>query len=109
MTKEQMEQIVLANMQKIYLYCVRRLGNATDAEDVASDITVELLASYSRVRDDSAVTGYVWAVADTLCRNYWRKAGMLTALLMFSFQLAFGWLVVFSRTRSKITTVALME
>ena len=75
MTKEQMEQIVLANMQKIYLYCVRRLGNATDAEDVASDITVELLASYPRVRDDSAVTGYVWAVADTLCRNYWRKAG----------------------------------
>ena len=74
MTKEQMEQIVLANMRKIYLYCVRRLGNATDAEDVASDITVELLASYSRVKDDNAVTGYVWAVADTLCRNYWRKA-----------------------------------
>ena len=74
MTKEQMEQIVLANMTKIYLYCVRRLGNATDAEDVASDITVELLGSYSRVKDDKAVLGYVWAVADNLCRNYWRKA-----------------------------------
>ena len=74
LTKEQMEQIVLANMQKIYLYCVRRLGNATDAEDVASDITVELLSSYSRVQDDRAVLGYVWAVADNLCRNYWRKA-----------------------------------
>ena len=74
MTKEQMEQIVLANMQKIYLYCVRRLGNATDAEDVASDVTVELLSSYSKVRDDKAVLGYVWAVADNLCRNYWRRA-----------------------------------
>ncbi len=74
MTKEQMEQIVLANMTKIYLYCVRRLGNATDAEDVASDITVELLGSYSRVKDDKAVLGYVWAVADNLCRNYWRRA-----------------------------------
>lgn len=75
MTKEQMEQIVLANMKKIYLYCVRRLGNATEAEDVASDITVELLSSYDRVRDDRAVLGYIWAVADNLCRNYWRKAG----------------------------------
>ena len=74
MTKEQMEQIVLANMQKIYLYCVRRLGNATEAEDVASDITVELLGSYQRVKDDNAVFGYIWAVADNLCRNYWRKA-----------------------------------
>ena len=74
MTKEQMEQIVLANMQKIYLYCVRRLGNATDAEDVASDITVELLSSYSRVKNDNAVLGYVWAVADNLCKNYWRRA-----------------------------------
>ena len=74
MTKEQMEQVVLANMQKIYLYCVRRLGNATDAEDVASDVTVELLSSYSRVKDDKAVLGYVWAVADNLCRNYWRRA-----------------------------------
>ena len=74
MTKEQMEQIVLANMQKIYLYCVRRLGNATEAEDVASDITVELLSSYQRVKDDNAVFGYLWAVADNLCRNYWRRA-----------------------------------
>ncbi|MBP5230529.1 MAG: sigma-70 family RNA polymerase sigma factor [Clostridia bacterium] len=74
MTKQQMEQIVLANMQKIYLYCVRRLGNATDAEDVASDITVELLSSFSGVKDDRAVLGYVWAVADNLCRNYWRRA-----------------------------------
>jgi RNA polymerase sigma factor, sigma-70 family len=74
MTKNQMEQIVLANMRKIYLYCVRRLGNATDAEDVASDITVELLSSYAAVKDDRAVLGYIWSVADNLCRNYWRKA-----------------------------------
>ena len=74
MTKEQMEQIVQANMQKIYLYCVRRLGNAAEAEDVASDITLELLRSYAGLKDDGAVYGYLWAVAGNLCRNYWRKA-----------------------------------
>ena len=74
MTKEQMEQIVLENMQKIYLYCVRRLGNATEAEDVASDVVVELLRSYAKVQNDDAVYGYVWAVAGNLCKNYWRRA-----------------------------------
>ena len=74
MTKEQMEQIVQANMQKIYLYCVRRLGNAAEAEDVASDITLELLRSYAGLKNDDAVYGYIWAVAGNLCRNYWRKA-----------------------------------
>ncbi len=74
MTKEQMEQIVLENMQKIYLFCVRRLGNATEAEDVASDVVLELLRSYAKVQNDEAVYGYVWAVAGNLCKNYWRRA-----------------------------------
>ena len=74
MTKEQMEQIVLDNMQKIYLYCVRRLGNTTEAEDVASDVVLELLRSYDKVKEDKAVYGYLWAVAENLCKNYWRRA-----------------------------------
>ena len=75
MTKERMEQIVQANMQKIYLYCVRRLGNPAEAEDVASDVALELLRSWPGLKNDGAVYGYVWAVAENLCRNYWRKAG----------------------------------
>ena len=75
MTKEQMAEIVQANMRKIYLYCVRSLGNAAEAEDVASDIILELLRSSPRVKNDEAVYGYLWAVAANLCRNYRRKAG----------------------------------
>ena len=74
MTKEQMEQILLDNMQKIYLYCVRRLGNVAEAEDVASDIAVELIRSYDKVQNDDAVYGYVWAVAGNLCKNHWRRS-----------------------------------
>ncbi len=74
MDKQQMEQVVQANMQKIYCYCVRRLGSAAEAEDVTSDIILELLRSYARVKNDEAVYGYLWAVAANLCRNYWRKA-----------------------------------
>ncbi len=80
MTKEQMEQIVSENMKKIYLYCVRRLGNASDAEDVASDIMLELLRSYSEVRDDAAVHSYMWSVAGNLCKRFWRKAGKMATM-----------------------------
>ncbi len=74
MTKEQMENIIQENMQKIYLYCVKRLENTAVAEDVASDIILELLRSYSRIRNDEAVYGYMWSVANILCKNYWRRS-----------------------------------
>ena len=74
MTKEQIETIVKENMQKIYLYCVKKLENTVVAEDVASDIILELLRSYHRIQKDEAVYGYMWSVANNLCRNYWRKS-----------------------------------
>lgn len=73
MTKEQMENIIQENMQKIYLYCVKRLENTAIAEDVASDIILELLRSYGRIENDEAVYGYIWSVANNLCKNYWRR------------------------------------
>ena len=73
MTKEQMENIIQENMQKIYLYCVKRLENTAVAEDVASDIMLELLRSYDRIASDEAVYGYIWSVANNLCKNYWRR------------------------------------
>ena len=73
MTKEQMGTIIQENMQKIYLYCVKRLENTAVAEDVASDIILELLRSYGRIKNDEAVYGYMWSVANNLCKNYWRK------------------------------------
>ena len=73
MTKEQMEIIIQENMQKIYLYCVKRVENTVVAEDVASDIILELLRSYERIIYDEAVYGYIWSVANNLCKNYWRR------------------------------------
>ena len=57
MTKEQIETIIQENMHKIYLYCVKKLENTAVAEDVASDIILELLRSYSRIQNDEAVYG----------------------------------------------------
>ena len=57
MTKKQIETIIQENMQKIYLYCVKRLENTAAAQDVASDIILEMLRSYHRIRSDGAVYG----------------------------------------------------
>ena len=73
MTREQMENIIQENMQKIYLYCVKRLENTAVAEDVASDIILELLRSHERIVNDEAVYGYIWSVANNLCKNFWRR------------------------------------
>lgn len=73
MTKEQMEMVISENMQKIYLYCVGKLDNTTVAEDVASDIILELLRSYDRIKNDDAVYAYMWSVANNMCKNYWRR------------------------------------
>lgn len=73
MTKKQIETIIQENMQKIYLYCVKRLENTVAAQDVASDIILEMLRSYRRIQSDEAVYGYMWRVANNLCKNYWRK------------------------------------
>ena len=74
MTKQQIETIIQENMQKIYLYCIRRLENTAVAEDIASDIMIELLRSYGNIKNDEAVYGYMWGVADNLCKNYLRRS-----------------------------------
>ena len=55
MTKEYIEKIIEQNMEKIYLYCLRKVSNTTDAEDLASDIILELLRSYTHINNDGAV------------------------------------------------------
>ena len=55
MTKKQIETIIQENMQKIYLYCVKRLENTVAAQDVASDIILEMLRSYRRIQSNEAV------------------------------------------------------
>ena len=73
MTKECIDEIIEQNMEKIYLYCLRKVSNTTDAEDLASDIILELLRSYTHINNDGAVYGYLWSIASNLCNNYWRK------------------------------------
>lgn len=73
MTKDFIDNVIKQNMEKIYLYCLRKVSNTDVAEDLTSDIIVEMLKSYMRIENDEAVYGYMWSIANNLCSNYWRK------------------------------------
>ena len=60
-------------MQKIYLYCVKRLENTAVAEDVASDIILELLRSYGSpktLEELSLENGFVSVKDGSLCPEF---------------------------------------
>ena len=69
-----MSGIITENMKKIYAFCLSRLNNPEDAEDMAGDIFVELLRSYKNVRDDSHFYGFMWGVARNVYKRRLRNA-----------------------------------
>lgn len=61
------------NMKTIYTYALSRVSNREDAEDLAGDILLALLSCASRLRDEDALYGFVWAVAGNTYKKFLRK------------------------------------
>ena len=78
-----MEQNLIAafaqeNMKTIYAYALSRVSDREDAEDLAGDILLALLSCASRLRDESALYGFVWSVAGNTYKKYLRKKSKQT-------------------------------
>ncbi len=78
-----MEQNLIAafaqeNMKTIYAYALSRVSDREDAEDLAGDILLALLSCASRLRDESALYGFVWSVAGNTYKKYLRKKSRQT-------------------------------
>lgn len=64
----------IARMSKTILsYCMARTDNRQDAEDLAQDILYECCKSAEKLRDEKAFYGFVWRVADNVCKAWYRK------------------------------------
>lgn len=70
MTKEQTAALVAENMKTIFAYALSRVSHKEDAEDLAGDIVLAILQSSSRIRDDAAFFGYIWALAANTYKKY---------------------------------------
>lgn len=73
MTQEQTTRLVEENMKTIFAYALSRVSHREDAEDLAGDIILAILQSGSKIRDDNAFFGYIWAIAANTYKKFLRK------------------------------------
>jgi RNA polymerase sigma factor (sigma-70 family) len=59
---DQAERFVSEYAEKIFYFCLRKCGGAVEAEDLASDITLNLLTAL-RTAQPASLSAYVWRVA----------------------------------------------
>lgn len=57
----------------IFGYSLRRTNSREDAEDLAQDILIELIASIERLKKPKAYNGFIWAVANNTYKRWLRK------------------------------------
>lgn len=50
-------------MEKIFYFCLKRTGNVCDAEDLSSDISMNVLSALSRGTVPSRFSAWVWRIA----------------------------------------------
>lgn len=80
-----MEQNLIAafaqeNMKTIYAYALSRVARREDAEDLAGDILLALLSCASRLKDEEALYGFVWSVANNTYKKFLRKKNRQTCV-----------------------------
>lgn len=61
------------NMKTIFAYSLNRLSNQTDAEELTSEIMLAILSSADKLKDDKAIYGFVWAIANNTYKKFLSK------------------------------------
>ncbi len=71
---EEMRNERLAECAKTVLnFCRSRTDNPYDAEELAQEILYEILRSAPNLRENEAFYGFLWRVADNICKSHYRK------------------------------------
>ena len=58
-----MEQYAADYMEKVFYFCLRKCGDPTEAEDLASEITCEIMAALRKGTQPQSFSGWVWRIA----------------------------------------------
>ncbi len=77
MTQETASRLVEANLTALYGYAISRLYDKSKAEDLASEIVVEILRSAENLKDDSAFWGFAWRIAENTFHRFIRRERMM--------------------------------
>lgn len=67
-------QLVEAHQQRLYRFVLRRIGNSSDAEDLAQQAFVEAARSLESFRGGSELSTWLYGIAMNLVRNHLSRA-----------------------------------
>lgn len=73
MRGDEVEKFLSEHMKTIFAYALSRVSVKEDAEDLAGDIMLAILQSASRLQDEEAFYGYVWAIAANTYKKFLNK------------------------------------
>ncbi len=73
MNREKAAKLIEENLHTIFAWCLSRLYDKTEAEDLAQDIICAVLKSVDRLEQDEAFFGYLWKTAENIFRMHLRK------------------------------------
>lgn len=68
-----LEQLITENMKSIFGFALTRLGNVTEAEDLASDILYAIIRSEKNLKDEERFYGFMWKISENVYMEYLRK------------------------------------
>lgn len=70
MTRDTAARLVGENLKILYAWCLSRVSNREDAEDLCGDIMLAVIENAHRLRCDSAFYGWFWQVARNTYANF---------------------------------------
>ena len=73
MNESQLHEQITEVSKTIFSFCLTKTSNRQDAEDLSQDIILELFRSVKNIRDDKAFYGFMWAVAENVCKQWYKK------------------------------------
>jgi len=73
MDSKKLEQLITENMKSVFGFALTRLGNVTEAEDLASDILFRILRSSVNLKDEERFFGFMWKIAENTYADHLRQ------------------------------------
>ncbi len=81
MKQETAAKLIEENLTAIYGYAYGKLYDKSKAEDLSSEIIVEVLASVKHLKEEKAFWGFVWKIAENTLRKFIRKQELINKAL----------------------------
>ena len=71
--QKQAAQLVQEQMKILFEFAFSKVGNREEAEELCSEIMIQILKSLGNLKDEEAFYSYMWAIARNVYKNYMRK------------------------------------